>query len=381
MSLWENHKIAICVGTGGVGKTTVSAALALAATRHGAKTLAITVDPAKRLAHALGLREFSSQIVDVPREELAKRGITGSQKLSVMLLDVKHTFDELITAHSENADTRKAIFENRIYQEFSKALAGALEYAAVEKLYELYVSGKYDFIVVDTPPSQNALSFLDAPARMVQFIDQSAAKWIFKSSSRWSMKLLDVGSTLIQHTFGKMAGGATIRELVGFLTILSELYDGFSEHHQATEKLLKSEQTAFVLVSSSRNEQGKARQNFVQSLLERGFPLKATIINRVREPLQVPLPHSTLQQIGREYSAELQDIIQHEILLIEHDQAFIQQLKIQAGDIPLIALPDITPCNDALTNLIDLQEILSKELCSRVDSSGREVNIPPPTRI
>ncbi|MEE2962065.1 MAG: ArsA-related P-loop ATPase [Myxococcota bacterium] len=371
MSLWENHKIAICVGTGGVGKTTVSAALALAATRHGARTLAITVDPAKRLAHALGLKELSSQIVEVPREELAKRGIAGRRQLSVMLLDVKHTFDELITSHSENADTRKAIFENRLYQEFSKNLAGALEYAAVEKLYKLYLSGNYDFIVVDTPPSQNALSFLDAPARMVQFIDQSAAKWIFKSPSLWSMKLLDIGSTLIQHTFGKMAGGATIRELVAFLTNLSELYAGFSEHHQATEKLLKSEKTAFVLVSSSRNEQGKARQNFVQNLFERGFPLKATIINRVREPLQVSIPHNTLEQIGREYSAELRDIIHHELLLIEHDQALLQQIRTLAGDIPLIALPDLAPSDDELTNLVSLQEILFTELCSRVDSPGR----------
>ena len=156
-------RIAICVGSGGVGKTTVAAALALEAARRGRRTLVITIDPARRLADALGVRALGNQPEAIPREALAALGVPPQASLSALMLDMKRTFDDLVERFAESADTRARILQNPIYQHVSEALAGSIEYSAMEKVYELDAQRAYDLIVVDTPPSQHALDFLEAP--------------------------------------------------------------------------------------------------------------------------------------------------------------------------------------------------------------------------
>ncbi|MEL6544494.1 MAG: ArsA-related P-loop ATPase, partial [Myxococcota bacterium] len=155
-ALWSDRKVVVAVGTGGVGKTTVSASLALAAAASGKKTLVMTIDPARRLANALGISDSGNTEHELSPEELARHGIEVSEPLWAMMPDVKTTFDRLVERFAPDSQRREAILRNQIYEHFSTALAGSLEYAAVERLYEVYSSGRYDLIVLDTPPSRNA---------------------------------------------------------------------------------------------------------------------------------------------------------------------------------------------------------------------------------
>jgi anion-transporting ArsA/GET3 family ATPase len=218
-ALLENRRILVIVGTGGVGKTTVAAALALEAARRGRRVLALTIDPARRLCDALGLDTPSSdadargEARSVPID--GPDGTAGS--LAVLMLDMKSTFDGLVERFSETPESRERIFANPIYAHVSDALAGSGEYAAMEKVFELSESGDYDLIVVDTPPSQHALDFLEAPRRLLEFLDSrvvqllfhpamAAGRFGFKLFNRTSQKVLQVLERF-EHVGGRLFSG------------------------------------------------------------------------------------------------------------------------------------------------------------------------------
>ena len=167
----EGHQVCICAGSGGVGKTTTSAAIAAGLAARGKKVAVLTIDPAKRLADSLGLEELGNEPRRVDPKLFEAAGIEMRGELWAMMLDAKATFDELVRKHASDEETRDRILQNRIYRQISGALAGSQEYMAMEKLFEIHQSGEYDFLVLDTPPSRNALDFLDAPQRLVQFIE------------------------------------------------------------------------------------------------------------------------------------------------------------------------------------------------------------------
>ena len=187
--LIDSHKVALAVGCGGVGKTTVSAAMALSAARAGKRVLCLTIDPARRLANALGLDELTGEAHEVSAERLASVGVSGSGSLTVMMLDTKQTFDELVTRHASSPAARDRILNNRLYQYVSTSLAGTQEYMAMEKLVAVNSDPSFDLIVLDTPPTSNALDFLDAPERLVEAIDSAAMRW-FHSGVRTVRKVL-----------------------------------------------------------------------------------------------------------------------------------------------------------------------------------------------
>ena len=201
---WENRKIIVCAGTGGVGKTTVSASIAVAAAASGLNTIVMTIDPARRLANALGLDDFGNVEREIGPEMLEPYNVELKAPLHVMMLDVKQTFDTMIQNMASSPEARDLILRNKIYQQFSTVLAGALEYAAVEMLYDVYASGRYDLIVLDTPPSQNAIAFLEAPCKRMNFIEQSPTSGFAIGHGRVWSAYFDVG---IHHskTLGKMA--------------------------------------------------------------------------------------------------------------------------------------------------------------------------------
>ncbi len=225
----EGRSICICAGSGGVGKTTTSAAIAAGMAARGHKVAVLTIDPAKRLADSLGLDELGNaeRRVDPALFEAAGVEPAGGE-LWAMMLDAKATFDEVVRRHAPDAETRERILENRIYKQISNALAGSQEYMAMEKLYEIHEEGRYDLLVLDTPPSRNALDFLDAPRRLTQFIEGRSLQ-LFIRPTGLGMRVLGRGSSVVFSVLKRVTGLDLIQDLSEFFTAMSGMVGGFRE--------------------------------------------------------------------------------------------------------------------------------------------------------
>ncbi|MEO0592311.1 MAG: ArsA-related P-loop ATPase [Myxococcota bacterium] len=360
--LWDNREIIVAVGTGGVGKTTVSASIAIAAAAAGRKTLVMTIDPSRRLAHALGIDADGNVEQELSVEELRRSGIDVEQPLWAMIPDVKTTFDRLVERFAPDDERREAIMRNRIYKHFSSALAGSLEYAAVERLYEIHASGRYDLIVLDTPPSQNVVEFLDAPSRILDFLEQETLQWLVKPYSlagRFSIKLLDLGSSFILKTLGRLAGAETLRELAEFVMSFQGMYDGFRERSLAVRSLLRSPSVAFVLVGSTAKFQYRAMVDFRHQLHQEGISVRSMVLNRVRPPLT---ENSSQQAILDQIERVLEDspaptkneviaAAREELILAKRDQEAIDAVKLEFPELQLVALPEL------VTDVRDLEAL------------------------
>src|SRR5512134_2338079 len=201
----EGRGICICAGSGGVGKTTTSAALAAGLAARGKKVAVLTIDPAKRLADSLGLEELGNEPKRVDPRLFEAAGVEMRGELCAMMLDAKATFDELVRKHAPDAETRDRILENRIYRQLSAALAGSQEYMAMEKLFEIHHDGDYDFLVLDTPPSRDALDFLDAPKRLTQFIEGRGMQ-MFMRPTGLATKVVGRGSSMAFSVLKRVTG-------------------------------------------------------------------------------------------------------------------------------------------------------------------------------
>lgn len=350
--IWEGRKVVVNVGTGGVGKTTVSAAMAVAAAASGRRTLVMTIDPARRLANALGLPSFGNVEHRIEAEQLEPYGVRLSAPLWAMMPDVKRTFDELIESFAPNDEKKRAILNNRIYQHFSTVLAGSHEYAAVEKLHEVYTSGRYDLIVLDTPPSGNAVDFLEAPSRIIDFLEQDTVQWLVKPyalAGRFSLKLLDLGSSFISKTIGKLAGTDTLRELAEFVLGFQGMYEGFRERSRRVKELLASDEVAFTLVSSTQRAQNDAMFRFKEELAAEGLKVRALVVNRVRNvPERVDGAESraaiaqALEPLGAPARQAALEALNDEVLLARADKDAVQRLAERVGGVPTTLLPELS---------------------------------------
>ncbi|MBW2244040.1 MAG: ArsA family ATPase [Deltaproteobacteria bacterium] len=288
--LLEEHPIVTCVGSGGVGKTTLSAALALGAARRGANALVLTIDPAKRLADAMGLAGLGPEPEPVARETLGELGIRDGS-LSAMMLDTKRTFDDLVRRFARDATTRDRIFENPIYQHVSDALAGSSEYSAMEKVDELVASGAFDVIVLDTPPSQHALDFLEAPERLVGLVDSRIARHLVHpamSAGRLGLRLLQRGTEPLFRVIERISGMGFLEDLAEFLLLFEELSEGFRARADHVRELLFGGSTAFVLAAGPGRGQVEQAIALADRLDELGARTRGVILNRLRlspEPL------------------------------------------------------------------------------------------------
>jgi anion-transporting ArsA/GET3 family ATPase len=275
------------MGTGGVGKTTVSAAIGMAGAAAGRRMLVMTIDPARRLANAFGMPDTGNHVTRVSPEALAAVGIDGHGALSCVMPDVKGTFDDLVQRLARR-DAAERILANRFYKEFSSALAGALEYAAVERLHAAYESGVYDVIVVDTPPARSAIDFLQAPRRVVDFLDPDSIAWFLKpyaAAGLFSLRLLDLGTSLILSTMGRLAGGDTVAELMEFLLGFQGLYEGFRERSQRVQALFQSADLCTVAVVAPRSGQPVALRRLQEVLHGEGITVRAVVVNRLPEAI------------------------------------------------------------------------------------------------
>ena len=299
--LATDKRVVVCVGTGGVGKTTVAAAVALAAAREGRRAAVVTIDPARRLADALGVSALGNRPEALPRERLAALGVPDSGSLSALMLDMKSTFDDLVTRFAEDEAARERVLENPIYRHVSDALAGSSEYAAMEKVYELAQSTDFDVLVVDTPPSQHALDFLDAPERLIEFLDSRLVQLFIHpamAASRVGFRWFQWGAQRALSVIERVTGVGFLQDLSEFLMAFEHMSEGFRERAREVRALLLGPDSAFLLVASPETESVKQAHRFLERLEAKRVPVAGVIANRVRlwpgaapgEEPEVPTP-------------------------------------------------------------------------------------------
>jgi anion-transporting ArsA/GET3 family ATPase len=277
--LREKH-VCICVGAGGVGKTTTSAALALGLAAAGAKVAVVTIDPAARLAEALGLRELSDQPQLLDLAPLTAGGVPVRGELWAMRLDAKRTLDEVVTRLAPDRDAREEILANPIYRELSSAVAGSHELSAIAKLYELRHERDFDVIVLDTPPSRNAVDFIEAPTRLLGFLEGRALK-VFLAPGGLAARVFSRSTGLVFAVFARVTGFDMLGELSTFFRSLSSVLDGFSERTRGVASLLRDPATTFMIVTSPEPEPAREAVFLADTIAAAGMSCGGLIVNRV----------------------------------------------------------------------------------------------------
>jgi anion-transporting ArsA/GET3 family ATPase len=275
------NRVVVCCGAGGVGKTTAAAAMALRAAEYGRTVVVLTIDPAKRLAQALGISDLGNSPQRVP---LAPE-VPG--QLFAMMLDMRRTFDEMVIQYS-GPDRAQAILDNQFYQTVATSLAGTQEYMAMEKLGQLLSEDRWDLIVVDTPPSRNALDFLDAPKRLGSFMDSRLWRLLL-GPGRGIGRLVTGAVGLAMKALSTVLGSQMLSDAAGFVQSLDATFGGFREKADRTYALLKRRGTQFVVVSAAEPDALREASFFVDRLSEERMPLAGLILNRTH-PMLCSLP-------------------------------------------------------------------------------------------
>jgi anion-transporting ArsA/GET3 family ATPase len=335
-----HKRVLLCVGSGGVGKTTVSATLALRAAVDGRSSLVCTIDPARRLANSLGLVALGNQEMQVPPAALEALGVRPKATLHAMMLDMKQTWDDLITRFA-SPEARERILSNRFYQSLSTALAGSQEYIAMEKLWELRHRRQYELIVLDTPPTAHALDFLDAPNRVLDFLDNEAARLLLTpalKAGRVGLSLFNLGGSYVTKALAKFTGAETLQELSNFMLSISSMNEGFRERARGVRELLEDKQTGFVLVTSPNPERLDEAIHFHKLLKQNKMEVVALVVNRVHPipPQMVWDDAATLTPTRR---AKVEETLRELQVLAEQDTAGIAQLRAACPDTPIIQVP------------------------------------------
>jgi anion-transporting ArsA/GET3 family ATPase len=302
--LIATKEIVVCCGSGGVGKTSVAAAAALgAATRLPGKTLVLTIDPARRLATALGLDGIGNEAHRVPAEVLKRAGLEPRGELWAAMLDTKQSWDDLVRRHARDAETANRILENHMYTNLTARFVQSHDYIAMERLFEIHASGEYDLIIVDTPPTRNAVDFLDAPARMSEFFGGRLLRWLtlpYRVGGKRSMKMINFASRPFYQLADRVLGSKFLEDIAEFFLNFQSMYDGFVERAQAVERLLHDRRTTFAVVTTLEAAPLYEAENFCAVLRDREFHLGALILNKT-------LPDSLLDPDGAAASASFAD--------------------------------------------------------------------------
>ncbi|HYC57541.1 MAG TPA: ArsA-related P-loop ATPase [Candidatus Binatia bacterium] len=286
--LLENHRVIVCVGSGGVGKTTVAASLALQGALAGKRAMVLTIDPARRLAQSLGLDTLRSGGERISAERLSAQGLETTGTLSAGMLDQKSAWDEFIARHSPSEQIRDTILQNEFYQHLSRSFAGSTEYMAIEELARVDESGQFDLIVLDTPPTGHALDFLEAPARLEDFFDRGLLSWLLLPSMSAGWSVWKTASRSVRFLFEKVeeaTGVQALAQIASFFSAIEHLVDGITERGRKVRALLQGDSTAFVLVSGPDEQVLEEADELYAKMRALGMPLKGVVMNRVH-----PLP-------------------------------------------------------------------------------------------
>ena len=339
-------RVILCCGSGGVGKTTTAAAIALKAAEQGRKTVVLTIDPARRLAQALGLNELSFE----------PRAVKDISNLYAMQLDMKRTFDEIVLTHADSKRAR-TILENPFYISLSSSFDGTQEYMAMEKLGQLLASKEWDLIVVDTPPSRSALDFLDAPARLGSFLDGRLIKFLTTPAKAggWALtRILNTGIQLFASTVSKILGGEFLADISAFVAALDSVFGGFRKRADETYKLLKAPGSAFIVVAIPERDPIREAEFFIERLLSEGMPLAGVIVNRV-SPTLAPLTIAASKELSKGASPELMAAL----------ELHMENLRVKSNEdrlIKTIKSPALLRIEDAGADISDLAGLRSINL-------------------
>jgi anion-transporting ArsA/GET3 family ATPase len=271
-------EIVVACGAGGVGKTTTAAAAAsMAAVHLDCRVLALTVDPARRLANALGLEQFGNVERRVETSEFAACGVRPRGELWVAMLDTKASWDELVREHAPDAATRDAILANPLYRNITAKFVQSHDYIAMERLHEIHASGRFDLIVVDTPPTRNAIDFLDAPDRMADFFSSRLLRWLI---APYRSRFVTAASKPFYTVADRILGAQFLQDIAEFFILFQTMYGGFVERARAVTRTLEDRRTSFVVVSSLDPAPVREAEFFVRALAERRYHLGAVVLNR-----------------------------------------------------------------------------------------------------
>ena len=357
----EGPRIIVCCGSGGVGKTTLSAAIGLHGALSGLKTIVLTIDPARRLADSLGIGEFREEAQRVPLD-----GVIAPGELYAMMLDAKRTFDRLIVRYAPEA-LQQRIFANRYYQHLSNNMAGSHEYMAMEQLYEIYQQNAYDLIVLDTPPSRRALDFLEAPQRVLNLLGHQFFLKLFRpyvSAGRIGIKIFNLIAAPVFKAVSQIVGNQAMDDLFSFFRLWNDaLFEGFRGRAQAVESLLSDPATVFIAVTTPQTHPLNEAVYLYRQLTEHRMPFGGFIVNRVhcfRDGEGLEDTFARLESADAAESEFLKKLrIAHDRFskLAKSDAEMIEQLRRMIA--PGIAVRSIPFADDEVTNIESLATICS----------------------
>ena len=370
-----SRRVLVTVGAGGVGKTTTAAALGVAAARRGKRVLCLTIDPARRLAESLGLQTMSAEEQTVAPELFARAGIPVTGSLTAMMLDTKRTFDELVVKYSSSPERAARLLDNRLYKYVSTTLAGTQEYMAMEKLVAVQRDPRFDLVILDTPPTANALDFLDAPARLADAIDSAAMRWFvqaFESTGKLSLNLLARSAAIVLRGLAKITGGDFLEAMAEFITELNDLFGGFKQRAGMVEAALRSPEVSFVLVTSPAPMSIQEVLFFSERLEEAKMPRGAFVVNRFRMPppgADAPPSLSEAEVAVARHGLTLEDegparLVQAHgdlVRLAALDALHVKSLDARArGKVPIVRVPELASDVHDLRNLDEVAETLMR---------------------
>ena len=354
-------RVCICTGAGGVGKTTTAAAVAVGLAARGRRVAVVTIDPARRLAGALGLGQLGNDPRLVEHHHFARAGIEMSGELWAMTLDAKRTFDDLIESLAPDAAVRDEILANRIYRELSGAVAGSQEFSAVAKLYDLDASGGFDAIVLDTPPSRNALDFLDAPQRLTGFLSGRALR-VLSAPTGAAAAITQRGAGLVLPALRRITGVDLLTDLGAFFRAMAGVLDGFSERAQAVGRLLHDPATSFLIVASPERAPVEEAIFLRARLREAGMPFGGLVVNRVR--VLGPPPATDRPGLAEGLGGDV-DLARRSVealrdlrVLAERDAAGLRRLSAEIDDPRPLIVPQLERDVGDLAELVAVQRFL-----------------------
>jgi anion-transporting ArsA/GET3 family ATPase len=322
--LFAAKEIVIHCGSGGVGKTTTAAAAAAEAAVHlGGKVLVLTVDPAKRLANALGLERFGNVETRVPSDAFSAAGVEPRGELWAAMLDTKQSWDDLIRRHAPDEKTRDAILANPLYQNLMGRFVQSHDYIAMERLYDIHSSGTYDLIVVDTPPTRNAIDFLEAPARMADFFSSRFLRWLTMPARS---RVVNLASKPFYTIADRILGSQFLEDIAEFFLLFQSMYDGFVERANAVTRVLGDRRTTFVVVSTLESAPVREAEFFITELQQRKLHLGAVVLNKV---LPSYLLDQTATEVAQRFCGESPKLAE---MLSLGDPAHVERVLREVGE-------------------------------------------------
>ncbi|HLH64098.1 MAG TPA: ArsA-related P-loop ATPase [Solirubrobacteraceae bacterium] len=344
-TLLDGRRVCVCCGSGGVGKTTTAAAIGLGLASEGARVAVVTIDPARRLANALGMPELGNEPRRVSPARLTAGGARVRGELWAMMLDPKRTFDELIERIAPDPERAREIMANRIYRELSTAVSGSQEFTAVAKLHDLALGGRFDVLVLDTPPTRNAIDFLDAPVRLTSFLEGGALRALVRPGGI-GMRVVGLGAAPLLGALRRVTGVDLVGEISAFLALLGTMTEEISRRAAAVDRLLREESTAFVIVCSAREESIDEAIWFRRTLAGEGMPLAGAIVNRVHGAVRNgraagQSPPAVPAALRPDLAARIAGAISDHQRLAARDALGVERLRAELSPAPVLAVPEL----------------------------------------